>query len=102
MAAHPRVAQQHPVLGCARAHRLPRPRRCPRSGASQAPFRHHPTTVLASPCPSWSAPGPPPLQEMQDQLASSEEERNALKRQLAKLTKKYQQVGAGPESPGLE
>lgn len=39
---------------------------------------------------------------MQDQLASSEEERNALKRQLAKLTKKYQQVGAGPESPGLE
>ncbi|KAL4436325.1 hypothetical protein ABPG77_009887 [Micractinium sp. CCAP 211/92] len=32
------------------------------------------------------------VHEMQDQLASSEEERNALKRQLAKLTKKYQQV----------
>lgn len=33
------------------------------------------------------------LQEMQDALTSSEEEKNALKRQLAKLSKKYQQVG---------
>ncbi|KAL4420581.1 hypothetical protein ABPG75_010237 [Micractinium tetrahymenae] len=32
------------------------------------------------------------VHEMQDQLMSSEEEKNALKRQLAKLTKKYQQV----------
>lgn len=32
------------------------------------------------------------LQEMQDALSSSEEEKNALKRQLAKLSKKYQQV----------
>lgn len=32
-------------------------------------------------------------QEMQDALTSSEGERNALKRQLAKLSKKYQQVG---------
>jgi hypothetical protein len=31
-------------------------------------------------------------QEMQDALSSSEEEKNALKRQLAKLSKKYQQV----------
>jgi hypothetical protein len=32
------------------------------------------------------------VQEMQDALASSEEEKNALKRQLAKLSKKYAQV----------
>ena len=32
------------------------------------------------------------VQEMQDALASSEEEKNALKRQLAKLSKKYVQV----------
>ena len=31
-------------------------------------------------------------QEMQDALTSSEEEKNALKRQLAKLSKKYQQA----------
>jgi hypothetical protein len=37
------------------------------------------------------------MQEMQDALTSSEEERNALKRQLAKLSKKYQQVRGGSE-----
>jgi hypothetical protein len=37
------------------------------------------------------------VHEMQDALTSSEEEKNALKRQLAKLSKKYQQVRVIPQ-----
>ncbi len=47
------------------------------------------TPVADTVCP----PPDLPVQEMQDALTSSEEEKNALKRQLAKLSKKYQQVG---------
>lgn len=49
-------------------------------------------------CTHIKSPPPLCLQEMQDALTSSEEEKNALKRQLAKLSKKYQQVG-GKEAP---
>ena len=60
--------------------------------------------LLNLPCARALPPAcllPPGVQEMQDALTSSEEEKNALKRQLAKLSKKYQQVGppAGWQEP---
>lgn len=56
--------------------------------------RTQPPPCLCEPAVTLHAPFTPItcVQEMQDALTSSEEEKNALKRQLAKLSKKYQQV----------
>lgn len=89
-------SRQRPMPGCLCARRRPSTS-CPLRSVGQSPapdglsWRPLPSLPVFPPSSGWA---PLPLQEMQDQLTSSEEEKNALKRQLAKLTKKYQQARA--------